>query len=167
MRYSIGQLQDIARQAGWPENLIVTIAAIGMGESGGDPNARNPNLARENSIGLWQVNRYAWPQYPEASLRDPIYNAQAALAIYHKQGFRAWGAYTNGSYKRYLAASQGAYGGNGSPSAFPDIASFDVSSLGDQLLSPFASLGEADSGTILTYCVFGLAGLLLLDWIMS
>jgi hypothetical protein len=166
MKYTVGQLQDIARQGGWPEDLIVTIAAIGMGESSGDPNARNPNLARENSIGLWQVNRYAWPQYSEADLRDPIYNAQAAFAIYQRQGFRAWGAYSNGSYKRFLPASQAAYQGGGAPS-YLDDQGFDVSTLGDQLLQPFESLGSGDSSSLLTFAVCAVAGILFLDWFTS
>lgn len=166
MRYTIGQLQDIARQGGWPEDLIVTIAAIGMGESRGDPNARNPNLARENSIGLWQVNRYAWPQYSESALRDPVYNAQAALAIYHKQGFRAWGAYTNGSYRNFLAASQAAYQGGGGGSSFLDTG-FDLSALGNQVLQPFEAISDAASGSVLTVVAVAIVGLLLVDWLVN
>lgn len=163
MTYTIGQLQDIARQGGWPEHLIVTIAAIGMGESSGDPNARNPNLARENSIGLWQVNRYAWPQYSESDLRDPIYNAQAALAIYRKQGFRAWGAYTNGSYRNFLAASQAAYQSGGS--SFFNGA-LDVSALGDQVLQPFEGL-TSGSGSWIVIVAVALLGVLLVDSLTS
>ena len=105
--------QEIAeglRQAGFPEQIIPTMTAVTMAESGGDPYAYNPR-GRDNSYGLTQVNMRG-PLGPERrqwfglssndQLFDPATNFRAAKAIYDRQGLGAWGAYTNGSYKKFL-----------------------------------------------------------------
>lgn len=110
-------MQSLLRQAGWPESLIVTMAAIGMAESSGQ-SCRVGTLANnEHSVGLWQINinpslHRPWTQ---TQLCDPLFNAKAALQIYGTQGLRAWGAYTDGSYKKYLAQSQAVYAPNATP----------------------------------------------------
>jgi len=83
-------------------------AAIGMGESSGDTGALNPN--NEHSVGLWQHNRdtgedrhafYGISDWSE--LNDPVVNARATYRLWKRQGgWTPWGAYTNGSYKKYL-----------------------------------------------------------------
>ena len=114
-----GQLQQILRQAGWPESLIVTMAAIGLAESSGNPTAHNP-VPPDDSYGLWQINmigslgpkrRAQYGLSSNADLYDPLTNARIALDIYRQQGLRAWGPYVTGIYKRpeYLGASQAAY----------------------------------------------------------
>lgn len=102
---SDGTLPSILKQAGWSDDLIPTMTAIGMAESSGNPHAVNDGKkmgTNEYSVGLWQVNRKAHPQYDEQWLKDPVNNAKAALDIYKKQGLKAWGAYTDGRYKKYL-----------------------------------------------------------------
>ena len=44
----------VARQAGFSPDQAVTMTAIAMAESGGNPGAHNPN--GEDSRGLWQIN---------------------------------------------------------------------------------------------------------------
>ena len=110
MGYTLGQLKEILRQAGWPESLIPIMAAVGMAESTGNPRAINPGRGangptNEYSIGLWQINTRAHPQYNKAALMDPLYNAKAALEVFRKQGIRAWGAFTDGNYRKYLNGS--------------------------------------------------------------
>jgi hypothetical protein len=99
------------------------MAAIGMAESSGRPEAVNPGNppGREYSVGLWQINMKAHgTRYgTEAQLKDPLTNARGALAIYRMQGLRAWGAYTDGRYRRYLAASQAAAGGGSAGGGLP------------------------------------------------
>lgn len=117
-RYSIGQLQTILRQAGWPEELIVIMAAVGMAESSGNSEAINPGhgaggrRTREYSVGLWQINTLVHRNYTVGQLKDPITNAREALRIYRMQGLRAWGAYIDKRYQRYMASSQTAYTAN-------------------------------------------------------
>lgn len=111
MAYSLAQMQALLRQAGWPENLIVTMAAIGMAESSGRECIIGRLANNEYSVGLWQINinpslRRPWTQQ---QLCDPLFNAKVAFEIYRQQGLRAWGAYTDGRYKKYIPASQAAY----------------------------------------------------------
>lgn len=147
MGYSNAELRQILRAAGWPEALIPIMAAIGQSESSGDPTSyRNcpgngyciitqggrtyttrevPGQGPERSAGLWQVNLRAWPQYSAEWLRDPINNAKAALEIYKRQGFRAWGSFTDGGYKKYFSGSvdtsQAGTGGFGPVSSVGDV----------------------------------------------
>ena len=98
------QLQQVLRQAGWPEDLIPLMAAIGMAESSGRTDALNNRPGREYSVGLWQINLLAHREYTQPQMEDPIQNARAALAIYRREGLRAWGSYTDGRYRQYLTA---------------------------------------------------------------
>jgi len=104
---TLAQLQDLLRQAGWPDTvvnsssgqvpLIPLMASIGMAESGGNTQARN--TSGEDSVGIWQINRRAHPEYTVEQLQDPLLNATVALRIYNVETLRAWGAYTDGSYR--------------------------------------------------------------------
>src|SRR5690242_19203494 len=78
------------------------MAAIGMAESSGRTNALNNRPGHEYSVGIWQVNLFAHPEYTAARMQDPLENARAALAIYRREGLQAWGSYTDGRYRQYL-----------------------------------------------------------------
>jgi hypothetical protein len=123
------ELQNVLRQAGWPDEvhpgvgvpLIPLFAAIGMAESSGNPGAHN--TVGEDSVGLWQINRRAHPGYTVLQLKDPVFNAQVAWQVFQSEGIRAWGAFTNGSYRKFLDSSLASYGG--SP-VVPDSAEIDI-----------------------------------------
>lgn len=103
-----------------------TAAAVAQAESGGrtdailntaypsKPNYEPPapgNL-REYSVGLWQINMLAHPQYTEASLLTAAGNAKAAVAISRAgASFSAWSTFTTTdpkrSYKRFLTGPTG------------------------------------------------------------
>lgn len=171
------QIQQVLRQAGWPENLIVTMGAVALAESGGDPNALNAR--GEYSVGLLQVNRRAHPQYPEHLLRQPLYNAQAALEIYRKQGIRAWGAYTDGRYRRYLSQSQAAYGSQPTqpaPQQLPMQTVAGAQSQSDPFLLPFTddpfatNYGPAEQSIVggsMGVLVGVVAVVLVVSWLIS
>jgi hypothetical protein len=125
-------MQDILAQAGWPDNLLVTMAAIGQAESSGNPTAHNA-APPDDSYGLWQINmigslgpqrRARYGLSSNAALYDPVTNARIALDVYQQQGLRAWGPYVTGVYRRYLPASEAAYtarsGGSVTPGYLPD-----------------------------------------------
>lgn len=153
MAYSVAELQNILRNAGWPEELIVTMAAIGMAESSGNPYAANKS--GEYSIGLWQINMRAHgTRYgTESQLYDPATNAAAALAIYQAQGLRAWGAYTDGRYRQYMPQSERAYNSPASPAP--------IGFSGDGSFVDFPSEGP-NIGAI----ALGAGALLLILWLM-
>jgi hypothetical protein len=102
------QIAGLARQAGLTGQAITIASAIAMAESGGDTNAINPGHAGdpEYSVGLWQVNIRAHPQYTKASMQDPVQNAQAMASISSMgTNWNPWGAYTNRSYTAFMGST--------------------------------------------------------------
>jgi len=129
------QLVDVIRGAGFPEDVVPTMTAIALAESGGNPRAHNPNAATgDNSYGLFQVNmlggmgperRREFGIASDKELFDPVINAKAAKRIYDSQGLNAWSVHKNGAYQRHLQAARGAAAGGGGgsfPSSSPPAA---------------------------------------------
>lgn len=111
---NLQQLQQLALSAGFVGNDAAIAAAIAMAESGGNPSALCNSCAgvREYSVGLWQVNIYAWPRWTAAQLYDPTTNAQAAYTIWQTAGgFRPWSTFTSGAYLRYYKPLPGGLSG--------------------------------------------------------
>ncbi len=123
------ELEDVLREAGWDEKDVPRMSAIGMAEAALTPDGRakidsyNPGIGPggrptvEESIGPWQINMHPslGRKYDRKRLaRDPVYNAKAALDIYKEQGLRAWGAYTDGRYKKHYKKT-----GQTAPAAAP------------------------------------------------
>ena len=111
-RLSTQQIAQGLRQAGFAEDIIPTMTAVTMAESGGNPYAHNPNRETgDNSYGVLQINmidgmgperRAEFGLQSDDQLFDPQTNFNAAKKIYDTQGIGAWGAYTNGSYKQHM-----------------------------------------------------------------
>ena len=84
------QIYQIARNAGFPQNVAIQMTAIALRESSGCPNAHNPGnpLGAEDSLGLWQINVKGNPGLTRAlgirreDLFDPNVNAQAAYYLW-------------------------------------------------------------------------------------
>jgi hypothetical protein len=93
-QYNKPALAALWRGAGGPGSVANLMAAIALAESGGNPRAHNPSGA----TGLWQILGNPFP----GDAYDPATNARMAVAKYRSQGLRAWEAYTNGSYRRYM-----------------------------------------------------------------
>jgi hypothetical protein len=112
---SAGQSSSLAQlwiDAGGSPALANTMAAIAMAESGGKIGNQNQ---QSHAAGLWQILPSAHPQYNvQRLLTDPLYNAQAAVAVEKSQGLGAWEAYTNGSYKQFLGKPDKIQGYGGS-----------------------------------------------------
>ena len=111
---SKAQLATYAREAGFPESEISTAVAVAMGESGGKIDAYN-GKGNDDSYGLMQINMIDKPGYQlgterrgkfglksNSELNDPQTNMNAAYQIWKGSGWKAWGAYTNGSYQDHL-----------------------------------------------------------------
>jgi len=115
-RLSYEQMHTYLRQAGCPENLIVTMGAVGFAESGGCTDVIGCISANEWSIGVWQINSKVHKNFTIEQLKKPANNAKEAVRLLKtKSGVRHWGAYTNGSYQKYVAASQAAYSAKNVP----------------------------------------------------
>lgn len=135
------ELQSLAASAGFPDPALA--AAIAMAESSGNPRAYNGS-GSDSSYGLWQINmrgslgparRAQFGLSANEDLFDPGTNARAAVSIYSSSGWGAWGAYTNGSYKRYLTSGSDTSGSGGG---------LDLSSLAGGLNLPTISTPFGD-----------------------
>ena len=108
--FTQSQMKQLLIDQGMDDNNATIGAAVGMGESSGESWRLNPNTDHEYSLGLWQHNRdtgedrhsfYGIKDWSE--LEDPVTNARATYRLWKRQGgWTPWGAYTNGSYKKYL-----------------------------------------------------------------
>jgi Lysozyme like domain len=106
---SASDISGYAETAGWTDSDLQVAVAIALAESGGDPNAVGDlNITPGGSIGLWQINLQAHPEYDAQSLTDPQTNANAAYAIYQAAGntFSPWSTYTGGQYAKYITQAQ-------------------------------------------------------------
>ena len=100
-QYDIPTLVPLLKSVGATDEEAVRLAAIGMHESSGDPNARNTTWP-DDSYGLFQINMLDEPGYKlgeerrkkygitNADLLNPKTNAAVALDIMRTQGRSAW-----------------------------------------------------------------------------
>lgn len=116
MSYGFEQLRHLWISAGGPSRVADKMAAISLAESGGGKNPLGDHYASQGytSWGLWQIHtrnasaclvNTAPDMHPYDEVRlvtDPMYNAHAAVAVYHSQGLGAWSTYQNGAYRKFL-----------------------------------------------------------------
>lgn len=89
--------RHLVEQYDW--NVSVAMAVM-QAESGCNPEASNWNDRHATcigSFGLFQLGCF-WTDTPF----DPATNVAKAYEIYSRSGWSPWGAFTNGSYQRYL-----------------------------------------------------------------
>ena len=109
--FSQPQMKQLLLDQGMDDANATIGAAVGMGESSGQSWRLNPNTDKEYSLGLWQHNRdtgedrrsmYGIKDWSE--LADPVTNARATYRLWKRAGgsWDDWGAYTNGSYLKFL-----------------------------------------------------------------
>lgn len=99
-----------ARNAGFTGADLLTAVAIALAESGGNPDAYNPETAAGTpeglgSYGLWQIYLKAHPNFQGLNLFDPQTNANAAYEVYAEAGnsFQPWSTFKNGAYVAHLS----------------------------------------------------------------
>ncbi len=108
------QIASLARDAGFAGDDLVTAVAVALAESGGDPEAYNPETAAgtapgRGSYGLWQIYRAAHPDLDAVDLTDPPANARAAFQIYSAaRGFRPWSTYLHGLHEQFMPTARDA-----------------------------------------------------------
>jgi hypothetical protein len=103
---SAAQVAALVKQAGFPQNVWVTMVAVCRAESGFVVEVKNKN---SSASGLFQILWSVHKQYDQRKLlSDAAYNTKAAYDIFKSQGLNAWVAYSSGAYKKYLnLAEQG------------------------------------------------------------
>jgi len=106
-KLSFSDLQTYASTAGFSGDDLNTACAIALAESSGNASAVGDlNITPGGSIGLWQINLKAHPEYTANELTDPQTNANAAYAVYSSAGgFSPWSTYNSGAYQAYLPSS--------------------------------------------------------------
>jgi hypothetical protein len=110
-KYSQADISALWIAAGGPPEQAEIAGAVGMAESGGDPNVVNSIGAG----GLMQIHP------PEPNYLDPQTNMRIAVRKWRESGWQPWEAYTNGRYLQFL--------GKGGP--VPGVAFTDCGSLED------------------------------------
>jgi hypothetical protein len=114
-RYSVDQMQQLLVDRGMDPGTARQLAAVGMGESGGNPtidtvqSGLDPNRSNEFSLGLFQINAQAHGDklrrrgYTVEDLRDPGKNADIAIDVYNEAGgLTPWSVYNSGDYQQYM-----------------------------------------------------------------
>lgn len=119
------EIYRVARAAGFPQFVAVTMTAIALRESGGDPTAFNGDAKTgDRSYGLWQINMFGklaasrmklFGIVDEKELLIPAVNARAAFLLWGHDNRNlsvAWyidhpGPYQD-RYESHLAAAQAA-----------------------------------------------------------
>lgn len=122
------EILAVARSAGFPPVVAVSMTALALRESSGDPHAFNGNAATgDESYGLWQINmrdkgiaalitaKVLQPTGDRSQLFDPLANAKAAFLFWggnNKNLSVAWyidrpGPYRD-RYESHLPAAQAA-----------------------------------------------------------
>jgi len=104
MSLTSSAITQLAAAAGFTGSDINAAAAIAMAESSGNPNALGDN---GNSVGLWQINLPAHPEFAGWNLLDPQTNAVAAFQVYQAAGnsFAPWSTYNTGKFLAFLPSS--------------------------------------------------------------
>lgn len=124
--YSQSQIYSLAMSVGVPSQNALIASAVAMAESGGNAQALNPGSSSdyEYSVGLWQINLLAHPQYTVTQMYDPTQNAKAMSVISNGGTYwGAWGAYNNGSYRKYMNTTITADALPASPSSYSTLSS--------------------------------------------
>lgn len=96
------QIAVLASNAGFTGDDLQTAISIALAESGGNPGARG-DLNLGVSVGLWQINVKAHPEFAGQDLTDPQTNANAAYSVYQAAGysFRPWSTFKGGQYEAF------------------------------------------------------------------
>jgi Lysozyme like domain len=97
------QLFTLATQAGFTGGSALTIAAIAMAESGGNPLAVDHDKDGSTDHGVLQINDKAHPDVSVATANNPLGAFQAAYKISEGgTNFYSWTTYKNGKYVKFM-----------------------------------------------------------------
>ena len=102
------EVAGYAQQAGLSGNALNIATAIAMAESGGNTQVINPGSPTDNeySVGLWQINLRAHPEYTVSQMIDPVKNANAMMAISSRgTNWYPWGTFTSGKYLQFMGVT--------------------------------------------------------------
>lgn len=103
--------RTVATSLGQEPQIVVAIA-VAMAESSCSPHAVNVNSGGSRDRGLWQMNSVYHPEVSDSCAFQIQCNADAAWNTSdHGANWKPWSAYTNGSWKTYVADAKAAISG--------------------------------------------------------
>ena len=104
--FSFDDLVAMAVKAGFAGMAANIAAAIALAESSGNPDAIG-DLSLGVSVGLWQINLKAHPNFTRFGLLKPQNNANAAFEVYRdaKNSFSPWSTYNSGAYLKHMPSN--------------------------------------------------------------
>lgn len=158
--YTRDEIASAMRGAGFPDPEVRTGIGIVLAESLGRAEATNDTPGREYSVGPWQINLLAHPDVSESCARDLVCSTQVAFRLWRDQGWGPWGAFTSGSYRRFVEgpAQAAAEAAGAVPVAVQrGVADFLADRLGitrDSIVS--AALSVSATALALVLIVFGI-----------
>ena len=93
------EFREMVEKYPWNSKVMLAIARA---ESNCNPRSDNSGLNRDgsNDKGLFQINSIHG--FSDAERLDPIRNIEIAFRIWQSQGYKAWSAYNNGSYLKFI-----------------------------------------------------------------
>lgn len=93
------EFRELVEKYPWDSKIML---AIMRAESGCNPRSDNTGLNCDgsNDKGLLQINSIHG--FSDAERLDPIRSIEIAFRIWQNQGYRAWSAYSNGSYLKFI-----------------------------------------------------------------
>jgi hypothetical protein len=98
------QIVCAAKLAGFTGAPLTTAVAVARAESGWDRCC----YSSTDDLGLWQINKVNWKSFGgRDALYDADTNARAAYSLSSGgKSFKAWNAFKNGSYKKFLTEAK-------------------------------------------------------------
>ncbi len=93
------EFRELVEKYPWDSKIML---AIMRAESGCNPRSDNSGLNTDGTYdyGLFQINSiHGHSRY---ILANPAKNTEIAFKIWQSQGYRAWSAYNNGSYLKFM-----------------------------------------------------------------
>ena len=93
------EFREIVEKYPWNSKVMLAIARA---ESGCNPRSDNSGLNTDGTYdyGLFQINSVHG--HSRSVLENPAKNTDIAFKIWQSQGYRAWSAYNNGSYLKFI-----------------------------------------------------------------
>lgn len=93
------EFREIVEKYPWNSKIMLAIARA---ESNCNPRSDNSGLNTDGTYdyGLFQINSVHG--HSRSILANPAKNTEIAYKIWQSQGYRAWSAYNNGSYLKFM-----------------------------------------------------------------